>query len=98
MSIQEEDPQTIGEFTEKRKRVMTQEALQYTVGNKQKAARSLERKLRRIIESLKALEPTSWSDNMLRELMAATEEFDLVRQGLASLDGSHLHYWCLHWT
>ena len=85
MSIQEEDPQTIGEFTEKRKRVMTQEALQYTVENKQKAARSLERKLRRIIESLEALEPTSCSDNMLREFMTATEEFDLVRQELAGL-------------
>ena len=64
---------------------MTQEALQYTVENKQKAARSLERKLRRIIESLEAFEPTSCSDNMLRELMAATEEFDLVRQELGSL-------------
>ena len=39
----------------------------------------------RIIESLEALEPTSCSDNMLRELMTATEEFDLVRQELAGL-------------
>lgn len=85
MSKQEEDPQSIGALTEKRKRVMTQEALQYTVENKQKTAKSLERKLKRIIESLEALEPKSCSNNMLRELMAATEEFDLIRQELASL-------------
>ena len=85
ISRQEEDPQSVGEFTEKRKRVMTQETLQYTVENKQKMAKSLERKLRRIIESLEALEPKYCSKNMLHELMAATEEFDLIRQVLTSL-------------
>ena len=85
MSKQEEDLQSIGAFMEKRKSVMTQEALQYTVENKQKTAKSLERKVRCIIESLEALQTKSCSSNMLRELMAATEKFDLIRQGLASL-------------
>ena len=42
-----------------------------------KNGKELERKLRRIIESVEALELTSFS-NMLRELVAATEEFDLI--------------------
>ena len=78
MSKQEDDPQSSREFMEKRKRVMTREALEYTVENKQKIARC-------VIDSLEALEPKSCSHNMLRELIVATEEFDPIQQELAGL-------------
>ena len=57
MSKQQEDLQSVVEFTEKRKRAMTQKALEYTVESKQRNARSLEEKIRRITRSIEALDP-----------------------------------------
>ena len=83
MSKQQEDLQPVGEFTEQRKRAMTQRALEYTVDIKQRNARSLEHKLWRITRSIEALDPKSCTGNMLRELVTATEEFDLIQFELA---------------
>lgn len=64
---------------------MTQRALKYTVEMKQRNARSLEHKLWRITRSIEALDPKSCTGNMLRELVTATEEFDLIQLELADL-------------
>ena len=64
---------------------MVQKALEYTVGIKQRNARSLEHKLWRITRSIEALYPKSSTGNMLRELVTATEEFDLIQSELAGL-------------
>ena len=64
---------------------MTQRALKYTVEMKQRNARSLEHKLWRITRSIEALYPKSSTGNMLRELVTATEEFDLIQLELADL-------------
>ena len=64
---------------------MTQRALEYTVEIKQRNARSLEHKLWRITRSIEALDPKSCTGNMLRELVTATEEFDLIQLELADL-------------
>ena len=85
MSKQQQDLQPVGEFTEQRKRAMTQRALEYTVEIKQRNARSLEHKLWRITRSIEALDPKSCTGNMLRELVTATEEFDLIQLELADL-------------
>ena len=85
MSKQQEDLQSVAEFTEKRKRAMTQKALEYTVESKQRNARSLEDKLCRITRSIEALDPKSCTGNMLRELVTATEEFDLIQFELEGL-------------
>ena len=81
----QEDLQSVVEFTEKRKRAMTQKALEYTVESKQRNARSLEHKLCRITRSIEALHPKSCTGNMLRELVTATEEFDLIQFELEGL-------------
>ena len=52
MSKQQEDLQSVVEFTEKRKRAITQKALEYTVESKQRNATSLEEKIRRITRSI----------------------------------------------
>ena len=85
MSNQQQDLQPVEEFTEQRKRAMTQRALEYTVEIKQRNARSLEHKLWRITRSIEALDPKSCTGNMLRELVTATEEFDLIQLELAGL-------------
>ena len=85
MSNQQQDLQPVEEFTEQRKRAMTQRALEYTVEIKQRNARSLEHKLWRITRSIEALDPKSCTGNMLRELVTATEEFDLIQLELADL-------------
>ena len=64
---------------------MTQRALKYTVEMKQRNARSLEHKLWRRTRSIEALDPKSCTGNMLRELVTATEEFDLIQLELADL-------------
>ena len=85
MSKQQEDLQSVVEFTEKRKRAMTQKALEYTVESKQRNARSLEDKLWRITRSIEALDPKSCTGNMLHELVTAMEEFDLIQLELEGL-------------
>ena len=78
MSKQEEDLQSIGELIEKRKRVITKEALQYTVQNKQKTGKESRKETKACNRIFRTLEPKSCSNNMLHELVAATEEFDLT--------------------
>ena len=70
---------------DKRKRVMTQRALEYTLANKRGIAKSLEDKLRRTITNVEALTPNARTSNTLRDLEVATQEFELVLGELVSL-------------
>ena len=83
----QQDLQPVGEYTDKSKRAMAQKALEYTVQIKQRNARSLEHKLWRITRSIEALDPKSSNSNVLRELVTATEEFDLIQFDLKALKG-----------
>ena len=92
MSDQGENAQPVGEIhnqgnnlPEKRNRIMTQEALEYTVEIKRRNADKLEQKLWRVIRSVEALELRHCTSNVLRELITTTEEFQLILQELAGL-------------
>lgn len=81
---------------------MTQKASDYTVEIKQRNARSLEHKRWRIIRSIEASDPKSCTGNMLRELVTAMEEFDLIQLELAGLYKQDKYgvyegqlFWCL---
>ena len=64
---------------------MVQKALEYSVGIKQRNARSFEHKIWRITRSIETLHTKSSTGNMLRELVTATEEFVLIQLELAGL-------------
>ena len=98
MSRRGDNTQSAGEFdfpdadpTEKRDRKLTQKALEYTVENKRRKAENLEKKLWLVIRAVEASDLKFCTSNMLRELMTATQEFELIVQELANLYSQDKH-------
>ena len=78
MSKQEEDLQSIGELIEKRKRVITKRPYSTQSKTNKKPGKESTKETKACNRIFRTLEPKSCSNNMLHELIAATEEFDLI--------------------
>ena len=69
---------------------MSFKALESAVEIKRHKADNLEKKLWRVMRSVEALDSASCTKNVLRELVAATEEFGLILQELDNFGSSSL--------